>query len=297
MQTVSTIAEVRARVARWREAAERVALVPTMGNLHDGHIALVRQARSHADRVVVSIFVNPLQFGPNEDFSAYPRTPEQDAERLAEAGADLLFLPQEQEIYPHGRQGTTIVEVPGISEILCGASRPGHFRGVATVVTKLFNIVGPDVALFGEKDFQQLLVIRRLVADLNLPLAIRGVPIVREADGLAMSSRNGYLSSAERASAPGLYRALQEGAARLLAGEQVYREVEEAMAHSIVVAGLQPDYVTIRRREDLAEPAMGERDLVILAAARLGRTRLIDNLAVTVPSPSGIEPPVPSGDN
>ncbi|MCK9529967.1 MAG: pantoate--beta-alanine ligase [Gammaproteobacteria bacterium] len=280
MHTVNTVAGVRERVRAWRAAGEPVALVPTMGNLHAGHIALVARARALAARVVVSVFVNPLQFGPNEDLAAYPRTPDQDAEKLREAGADLLFMPSVDEMYPHGNAGVTQVEVPGLSDILCGASRPGHFRGVATVVSKLFNIVQPDVAVFGEKDYQQLAVIRRLVEDLCFPIRIEGVPTARESDGLARSSRNCYLSAEARARAPGLYRALVEIAEAIRAGRRDFSALEQQAAHALAQQGFHPDYVSIRRAADLTEPGDADTSLAVLAAARLGTTRLIDNLLI-----------------
>lgn len=280
MQTVNSIAGIRGQVAAWREAGEKVAFVPTMGNLHQGHLTLVARARELADRVVVSIFVNPLQFGAGEDLDAYPRTPEQDAEKLKQAGVDLLFLPEEREVYPRGREGVSFVEVPGISDLLCGASRPGHFRGVATVVCKLFNIVQPDLACFGQKDFQQLAVLRRMVDDLNLPVEMVGVETVREDDGLAMSSRNGYLTPQERAIAPALYRSLKALAERLKKGETDYACLEQAGRETLLQSGLQPDYLAIRRVDDLLEPKGDEAELVILVAAYLGRARLIDNLLI-----------------
>lgn len=282
MQTVASIAEVRSLVAAWRAAGQRVAFVPTMGNLHAGHIHLVDEAHRHADKVVASIFVNPLQFGPSEDFAAYPRTLAADQEKLAAAGCDLLFAPGEQEMYPLGRDGLTFVEVPGLSDILCGAFRPGHFRGVATVVSKLFNIVQPDVALFGKKDYQQLLVIRLMVRDLNMGLEIVGVPTVREADGLAMSSRNGYLAADERQLATEVYATLQAVAAGVQGGVSDYAALEAAAVTRLERAGFRPDYVSVRRAEDLGLPQAGERRLVVLAAARLGKTRLIDNLLINL---------------
>jgi pantoate--beta-alanine ligase len=280
MQTVASIAEVRSLVSAWRAAGLRVAFVPTMGNLHAGHIHLVSEARKRADKVVASIFVNPLQFGPSEDFAAYPRTLAADQEKLAAAGCDLLFAPTEQEMYPLGRDGLSHVEVPALSDILCGAFRPGHFRGVATVVSKLFNIVQPDVALFGEKDYQQLLVIRLMVRDLDMPVEIIGVPTVREADGLAMSSRNGYLGADERRLATEVYATLQALATRLREGAQDYTALEAAAVARLELAGFRPDYVSVRRAEDLSLPQVGERRLVVLVAARLGKTRLIDNLLI-----------------
>lgn len=282
MNIVAQLNDLRNQVRAWRTAGERVGFVPTMGNLHEGHITLVREALQRVPRVVVSIFVNPLQFGPTEDLAAYPRTPEQDQARLAEAGCHLLFAPSVATMYPNGQAVQTRVEVPGLSDILCGASRPGHFIGVATVVCKLFNMVQPDLALFGEKDFQQLLVIRRMVADLAMPVEVSGVPIVREPDGLAMSSRNGYLSVGERAQAPSLYRTLTAAAQQLVAGQPL-TEVEAHTAEAITAAGLRPDYVRICRITDLGEPTANDRELVILAAAYLGRTRLIDNLRVIRP--------------
>lgn len=280
MKVVGTIAQVREQVAAWRRNGESVALVPTMGNLHRGHLTLVERARELADRVVVSIFVNPLQFGEGEDLDAYPRTPEEDARQLRDAGVELLFLPDEQEMYPRGRSGVTFVEVPEISGQLCGASRPGHFRGVATVVCKLFNIVQPDTACFGQKDFQQLVVLRRMVDELNLPIEMVGVPTVREADGLAMSSRNAYLTAEQRKIAPALYRVLQSLGERLSGGERELAALEREGAAALEQSGFQPDYLVIRRSDDLAQPRGDEDELVILAAARLGRARLIDNLLV-----------------
>ncbi len=282
MQVVSTIAELRAQRHTWLLAGDKVAFVPTMGNLHAGHIRLVSEAKKVAERVVVSIFVNPLQFGAGEDLDAYPRTPEADQAKLREAGADLLFLPGEAEVYPHGREGVTSVEVPGISDILCGASRPGHFRGVATVVAKLFNMVQPELALFGEKDFQQLTVLRRMVADLNMPIAIIGVPTEREADGLAMSSRNGYLRAEERAVAPALYRVLCAIANKVRGGGRDYATIEAEAAAELAGQGFRPDYISIRAASNLQPPTTGERRLVVLAAAYLGRARLIDNLLINL---------------
>ena len=267
MELVEQIPTLRARVGTWRRADQRVAFVPTMGNLHAGHLALVREALRLADRVVVSIFVNPLQFGPSEDFGAYPRTLEQDSALLVAA------------VYPRGQAGQTRVEVPGISDILCGASRPGHFVGVATVVCKLFNMVQPDLAVFGEKDFQQLLVIRLMTQDLSLPVTIQGLATVREPDGLAMSSRNGYLTREERARAPALYQTLLRAGERLRAGVAI-AEVERLAAEEIAAADFGPDYCSVRRAGDLAPAGSEDRELVVLAAARLGRARLIDNLCV-----------------
>jgi pantoate--beta-alanine ligase len=279
---ITTVAldELRARRAAFGAAGERVAFVPTMGNLHDGHLELVRRGCALAPRVVVSIFVNPLQFGPGEDLASYPRTLARDVELLATAGADLLFAPSADAMYPRPVPEQTRVEVPGLSDILCGASRPGHFVGVATVVCKLFNMVRPDLALFGEKDFQQLAVIRRMVDDLCIPVEVVGVPTVREPDGLAMSSRNGYLTAEERERAPALYRALQAVAQAVEAGGSDLAALERAAAARIDAAGLRTDYVSVRRARDLALPGDADEDLVVLAAAYLGRARLIDNLRV-----------------
>ena len=279
LEFIEQVPTLRARIANWRRAGQQVAFVPTMGNLHAGHLALVREALRLADRVVVSIFVNPLQFGPTEDFGAYPRTLEQDRALLEAAGTHLLFAPPVAAVYPRGQAEQTRVEVPGISDILCGASRPGHFVGVATVVCKLFNMVQPDLAIFGEKDFQQLLVIRLMTEDLSLPVGIRGLATVREPDGLAMSSRNGYLTHEERARAPALYQTLLRAGERLRAGV-VIPEVERLAAGEIVAAGFGPDYFSVRRSGDLGPAGIEDRDLVVLAAARLGRARLIDNLCL-----------------
>jgi len=281
VETIETIRDLRLRRGAWRQQGERVALVPTMGNLHSGHLALVREARRSAQRTVVSIFVNPLQFGPAEDFAAYPRTLDRDRDLLAGAGADLLFAPPVAVVYPRGESEQTRVEVPALSDILCGSSRPGHFAGVATVVCKLLNMVQPELAVFGEKDFQQLLVIRRMVEDLCLPVEVQGLATVREADGLAMSSRNAYLTADERARAPALYRSLCRAAEDLRAGRGSHA-VEERGGRDLAAAGLRPDYFSVRRAQDLALPTSDDADLVVLAAAFLGRARLIDNLRVSL---------------
>lgn len=280
MLTVHGVTELRDQVRRWRLAGERIALVPTMGNLHAGHLQLVEQAHARAKRAVVSIFVNPLQFGPGEDYQSYPRTLEADQARLQAVRADLLFAPAVEEMYARGRDQITRVDVPGLSAILDGEFRPGHFSGVATVVLKLLNIVQPDVALFGEKDYQQLLIVRRLVADLSLPVEIVGVPTVREADGLAMSSRNQYLTPAERQQAPLLFRTLGETAAALRNGRRDFSRLE-AEAVQKLSPPLQPDYVSIRAAHTLAAADANTRDFVVLAAAWLGKARLIDNIQVT----------------
>ena len=283
MQILNTIAELRAQVTAWKRAGERVAFVPTMGNLHPGHIRLVERARELAPRTVASIFVNPMQFGANEDYAGYPRTLENDGRQLQAAGLDLLFAPPLTEIYPRPLEQMTQVAVPELPAVLCGVSRPTHFNGVTTVVTKLFNQVQPDVAVFGEKDWQQLLLIRRMVIDLDMPVEIVGVPIVREADGLAMSSRNGYLSVQERAIAPTLYAILQATAERLQRGERDYAGLEAEAKMRLAAANFRPDYFEIRGSNDLQRPTEETQaisDLRIFAAAWLGRARLIDNLAV-----------------
>jgi pantoate--beta-alanine ligase len=281
MQTVSTIADVRAQVARWHEAKLRVVFVPTMGNLHAGHRSLIEAAHQHGDRFVASIFVNPMQFGPNEDFAHYPRTPTQDSQMLEDAGCDLMFMPEVGEIYPNGADQATRVEVPGISNILCGEFRPGHFEGVATVVAKLFHIVDPEVAIFGEKDFQQLTVIRRMVADLCLRVTIVGAPTVRESDGLAMSSRNQYLSEEERRRAPAIYRQLAQGVAALRSGSRDFAAIEGAGRAALDGAGMRTDYFSVRDARTLAPAKPDTRHFVVLTAARLGKARLIDNVQFT----------------
>ncbi|MBI3344007.1 MAG: pantoate--beta-alanine ligase [Gammaproteobacteria bacterium] len=283
MQTVKTISALRAELAPWRVKGERIAFVPTMGNLHAGHLKLVEIAKKQAKRVVVSIFVNPLQFGQKEDFASYSRTFEEDSSILSENSVDVLFAPEPEEIYPESLATLTRVEVPGLSDILCGASRPGHFRGVAMVVNKLFNIVQPDLAVFGEKDYQQLLIIRRMVKDLAMPVEIVGVPTVREPDGLALSSRNGYLSAEERRQAPQLYQALCAVRYQLMKGKGCdLAAAEEVGLVWLRNAGLRPDYLSVRRAQDLGPAGADDRNVVILAAAWLGTTRLIDNLQVTL---------------
>ncbi|EPL11067.1 pantoate--beta-alanine ligase [Pseudomonas sp. CF161] len=270
--------ELRAAVARARSEGKRIGLVPTMGNLHSGHAALVTKAAQRVDFVVASIFVNPLQFGAGEDLDKYPRTLAADQEKLLQAGCHLLFAPNVEEVYPEGMSGQTRVSVPQLSEGLCGASRPGHFEGVATVVCKLFNMVQPDLAVFGQKDFQQLAVIRALVQDLNMPIQIIGEPTVRAADGLALSSRNGYLDEQQRAIAPALYRSLSQIAQAIEQGERDYPKLLGEQRQQLEAAGLRPDYLEIRHATNLRPATADDRDLVILAAAYLGATRLIDNL-------------------
>ena len=277
MLTTQTAADLRRHVSDWRRAGERVGFVPTMGNLHAGHYSLIDIARRRCDRVVASVFVNPTQFGPNEDYSRYPRTLERDQEGLGQAGCDLLFAPTVETMYPFGAANTVRVHVPVVTEPLEGAFRPGHFDGVATVVARLFNLVQPDVAVFGRKDYQQLLTIRRLVADLSLPIEIVAGDTLREANGLAMSSRNQYLSAAERETAATIHRTLLRMRDSVAAGEPV-DAVEAAANAALEAAGFRVDYAAIRRAEDLAPAGDARSGLVGLIAARLGTTRLIDNL-------------------
>ncbi|MFZ3154268.1 pantoate--beta-alanine ligase [Pseudomonas sp.] len=285
MNTVKSVRELRAAVAQARAEGKQIAFVPTMGNLHAGHAALVEKAAQRADFVVASIFVNPLQFGPSEDLDKYPRTLLADQEKLVEAGCHLLFTPDVEDMYPHGMHDQTRVSVPGVSEGLCGASRPGHFEGVATVVSKLFNMVQPDLAIFGQKDFQQLAVIRTLVRDLNMPIQIIGEPTVRADDGLALSSRNGYLNAEQREAAPVLYRSLQEMATAIRAGERDYAKLINAAQQQHSAAGFRPDYLEVREANSLRPATADDRQLVILVAAFIGSTRLIDNLAFDLDTP------------
>jgi pantoate--beta-alanine ligase len=280
MDTVTTVAAVREHVRRWRSEGRRVAFVPTMGNLHTGHVSLIEAARRHGDRFVASIFVNPMQFGPNEDYAQYPRTPTKDADMLAEAGCNLMFMPDVAQIYPNGSERAKRVDVPSLSRVLDGEFRPGHFEGVSTIVATLFHIVEPDVAIFGEKDFQQLTIIRRMVADLCMAVEIVGAPTVRDSDGLAMSSRNQYLTPAEREVAPRIYQALQAAANRLQAGDTEFSSIERTGVQALTTAGMKPDYFSVRRAQDLGAPAPDTTHLVVLTAARLGKARLIDNIQV-----------------
>lgn len=273
MQIISTIAELRARLTNERS----ISFVPTMGNLHEGHLDLVRLAREHGECVLASIFVNPLQFGPSEDFDKYPRTLEADCAKL-QGMADVVFTPSANEIYPV-RQ-TVFVEPPPIADELCGAARPGHFRGMATVVLKLLNIVQPQVALFGKKDYQQLHIIRQMVAQLELPVRIVGGETVRAADGLALSSRNQYLDEAQRAEAATLYRVLQQMREAILRGERDFERLRQQAVESLTAKGWVVDYVALRNQSDLQPAGQSQRKLVILAAARLGNTRLLDNVEV-----------------
>lgn len=277
MQIIHTVKELR----EWRKTAGRVAFVPTMGNLHEGHLALVREAKKRADNVVVSIFVNRLQFGQGEDFDKYPRTLGQDAAKLEGEGVAVVFAPDEKELYPNVEQRYN-VEPPNLQNELCGRFRLGHFRGVATVVTKLFNIVQPDAACFGKKDYQQLAIIKGFAEDLNFNVEIVPVDTGRASDGLALSSRNQYLDENERAEAPRLFRELNKIAEALRGGNLAYAELEQTAVRNLTEAGWTVDYVEIRHAESLAVAHAGDKDLVVLAAARLGGTRLIDNVEVSL---------------
>lgn len=274
MHIHSRIADLRAALADRR----RIVFVPTMGNLHAGHISLMEQARRHGDTVVASIFVNRLQFGPNEDFDTYPRTFQADCDKLAAAGVDVLFAPSEADLYPEPQE--YFVEPPGIQNILDGEFRPGHFRGVATVVSKLFNCVQPQVAIFGKKDYQQLMVLRNMSRQMALPIEIVGGETVRADDGLALSSRNGYLSAAERAEAPRLQRLLAGIRAAIVGGNRDFAALENAAIAELTVNGWKTDYISVRRQADLAPAGSADDALVVLAASRLGNTRLIDNIEV-----------------
>ena len=278
MIIAKTVSELRAYLVQRRAGGKHLAFVPTMGNLHAGHLKLIEVARKLADIVVASIYVNPLQFGPNEDFDAYPRTPGHDKVSLLSTGVNVLFMPSDAVMYPRGRGTQTVIEVPGLSEDLCGAFRPGHFRGVTTAVHRLLTLVAPDVAIFGKKDYQQLMLIRLVVADLGIPVEIVGVDTVREPDGLALSSRNNYLSASERRTAPQLYETLCALRDRVLRHGSPTEEAEEAAVKSLKSHGFRPDYISVRRQSDLAVPQPEDRRLVALTAAWLGRTRLIDNV-------------------
>lgn len=280
--TLNDISSLRREVRDARRQGKCVGLVPTMGNLHPGHLALVEAARARADVVIASIFVNPLQFGRNEDLDNYPRTLGEDRAALEAAGCDMVFTPTSQMLYPNGLDEQTTIRVPRVSEGLCGARRPGHFEGVATVVAMLFNLVQPDVACFGEKDYQQLAVIRKLVADLHLPIEIIGVPTVRADDGLALSSRNGYLNEAQRAQAPRLYQVLCQARDDLESGRSPDDVLRESLGH-LAYGSLKPDYLELRRAGDLGPVTDTTHDAVLLGAVHLGSARLIDNLKVALP--------------
>ena len=280
MKILTSIDALRGQIRQWRQQGESIAFVPTMGNLHNGHLRLVDVAKSRADRVIVSIFVNPMQFGKNEDLDSYPRTLEADCAGLTAHGADAVFTPTPAIIYPRGLDVQTFVEVPLLGDLHCGASRAGHFRGVSTIVCKLFNLVQPDIACFGQKDYQQLAIIRQMVTDLSLPIEIIGVPTERAADGLALSSRNGYLTAEQRAIAPVLYQQLQRLREQILSGDNDYRALEQHTRQQLTLAGFEPDYIDISDRHDLTLATAASQPKVILAAAKLGNTRLIDNLEV-----------------
>ena len=280
MLVIHSIQELQARLAEYRQAGRSIGLVPTMGNLHQGHLQLVITAQQHADVVMVSLFVNPTQFGANEDLDSYPRTFQDDVNKLEALDTDILFAPTVDEIYPLGGDNTSHVHVPDITTVLCGASRPGHFDGVTTVVNKLFNISRADTAVFGEKDWQQLAVIRRMVIDLNMPINIVGEPIVREADGLAMSSRNGYLSAEQRQLAPALNRCLQDMETALMSGNREFDSLKEAAITTLNAQGFQVDYLDILDPLTLTESTVDDPAFIILVAAFVGDTRLIDNLHI-----------------
>ncbi|MBE5203210.1 pantoate--beta-alanine ligase [Pectobacterium sp. FL60-S17] len=277
MLIIETPLLLRREVRRWRQEGKRIALVPTMGNLHDGHMTLVDEARARADIVIVSVFVNPMQFERPDDLARYPRTLQEDCEKLNRRGADLVFAPSPDVIYPNGLESQTFVDVPGLSSMLEGASRPGHFRGVATIVSKLFNMVQPDVACFGEKDYQQLALIRQLVRDMGYDIDIIGVPTVRAKDGLALSSRNGYLSAEERQRAPYVYQVMMDMATQLDNGDRQIDTLLEKAADKLRKAGFTPDELFIRDADTLQPLSAASTRAVILMAAWLGKARLIDN--------------------
>lgn len=280
MLIIETLPLLRQHIRRLRQEGKRVALVPTMGNLHDGHMTLVEEAKTRADVVVVSIFVNPMQFDRPEDLARYPRTLQEDCEKLNKRKVDFVFAPSEKEIYPQGLEGQTYVDVPGLSTMLEGASRPGHFRGVSTIVSKLFNLIQPDIACFGEKDFQQLALIRKMVADLGYDIEIVGVPIIRAKDGLALSSRNGYLTAEQRKIAPGLYKVMSRVAEKLKAGERELPEIIALAEQELNEKGFRADDIQIRDADTLLDLTENSKRAVILMAAWLGQARLIDNQSV-----------------
>ncbi|MBW7472339.1 pantoate--beta-alanine ligase [Marinobacter sp. M216] len=281
MRTVHSLKELRTILRGYRQQGKTIGLVPTMGNLHEGHISLVRKAAEAADVVVTSIFVNPMQFGAGEDLDKYPRTLAEDQEQLEAAGNTLVFAPGVDEVYPEGLAQQTQVVVPEVSDGHCGASRPGHFEGVATVVTMLFNMVQPDLAVFGEKDFQQLAVIRKMVRDLMMPVEVVGAPTVREDDGLAKSSRNGYLSADERKIAPAVHQTLQDTARALSEGRSDFQTLEDEARDKLSKAGMRPDYFNIVNSRTLKPATAEDTEITLLAAVFLGTTRLIDNLSIT----------------
>lgn len=283
MLIIETLPLLRQHIRRLRQEGKRIALVPTMGNLHDGHMKLVDEAKNAADVVVASIFVNPMQFDRADDLARYPRTLQDDCEKLNKRKVDIVFAPAPDQIYPHGTDSQTWVEVPGLSDILEGASRPGHFRGVATIVSKLFNLVQPDVACFGEKDYQQLAVIRKMVADMGYDIEIIGVPTVRAKDGLALSSRNGYLTSDQRKIAPGLSKVMNAMAEKLRTGDNDIHEIIAVAEQELNSSGFRADDIQIRDADTLLEVSLASKRAVILMAAWLGQARLIDNKVVELP--------------
>ncbi|HFS5790604.1 TPA: pantoate--beta-alanine ligase [Citrobacter werkmanii] len=282
MLIIETLPLLRQHIRRLRQEGKRVALVPTMGNLHDGHMKLVDEAKARADVVIVSIFVNPMQFDRPDDLVRYPRTLQEDCEKLNKRKVDYVFAPAVEEIYPQGLEGQTFVDVPGLSTMLEGASRPGHFRGVSTIVSKLFNLIQPDIACFGEKDFQQLALIRKMVADLGYDIEIVGVPIIRAKDGLALSSRNGYLTAEQRKIAPGLHKVMNDIAEKLIAGNRELQEIIAIAEQELNEKGFRADDIQIRDADTLQELTETSKRAVILAAAWLGQARLIDNQSVTL---------------
>lgn len=282
MLIIETLPLLRQHIRRLRQEGKRIALVPTMGNLHDGHMKLVDEAKARADVVIASIFVNPMQFDRPDDLVRYPRTLQEDCEKLNKRKVDYVFAPAVEEIYPQGLEGQTFVEVPGLSTMLEGASRPGHFRGVSTIVSKLFNLIQPDLACFGEKDFQQLALIRKMVADMGYDIEIVGVPIIRAKDGLALSSRNGYLTAEQRKIAPGLHKVMTSIAEKLIAGNRELQEIIAIAEQELNEKGFRADDIQIRDADTLLELTETSKRAVILAAARLGQARLIDNQSVTL---------------
>jgi len=284
LQTIKTVTKMRALVAAWREAGDSIAFVPTMGNLHAGHISLIRLAAQHAEHVVVSVFVNPTQFGPGEDFARYPRTLDSDVRRLKRAGVDALFVPSDDEMYPNGIEATTQVHVPAVSEVLEGESRPGHFAGVASVVCRLFNICQPDVAVFGQKDYQQLVVLRQMVRDLHIPVKVLAGPTKRAENGLALSSRNQYLTAKQKDLAGAIYAAMSAVASAIEKGGSDWSALEAEGLRQLESAGLDPEYFVVRRAVNLSKVEDVHQNLVVLAAVRLGDVRLIDNILVSRPA-------------
>jgi len=282
VESITGKESLRELLVDWRRSGDHIALVPTMGNLHDGHMSLIALARQHAERIVVSVFVNPTQFAAGEDFAEYPRTLQRDARRLKQAKVDVMFAPDVDAIYPYGLESATTVHVPFLTNELCGASRPGHFDGVTSVVSRLLCLVQPDVVLFGQKDYQQQAIIRRMVTDLCMPIEVVTGPTQRDPDGLALSSRNQYLSDSERAAAPTLYAALKEVGEALETGSEDYTGLEAAALATLKAAGFQADYLSIRRADGLGPPGRDSDELVVLAAAWLGKTRLIDNIVVHI---------------